>query len=160
MADARHRVGDGHRRQVAATVESRPADARHRVADGHRRQAVAAAESILADARHRVGNDSVFTPGYQCIGRRLYYGVAIVSAVVGYVPFVNNYTRQAAAAIESIIADDRHRAGDRHRRQAAATVESKLADACHRVRDCHRSQATAVAENIVADARHRVGNCH
>ena len=137
LADARYQVADCHRCQAAAVAESILADARHRVGDCHRRQAAAAVESTLADARHRVGNDSTVTPGYQCIGRRLYYGIAIVSAVKYRVVFIYDYTCQAAAEGESTVADARHRHSDCHRCQAVAAEESILADACHRVGDCH-----------------------
>ncbi len=60
---------------------------------------------------------------------------------------------QAAAAIESPIANRRDAAGDRHRGQAAAARESIIANRRDAARDRHRGQAAAVRESIRANRR-------
>ena len=56
LSNARHAFGNRHRREVRAGAERALSNARHAVGDRHRREAGAAAERVISNARYAVGN--------------------------------------------------------------------------------------------------------
>ena len=56
ISNARHAVGDRHRREALAGAERGTSNARHAIGDRHRREALAPAERFISNARHAVGD--------------------------------------------------------------------------------------------------------
>ena len=167
---------NSNRFQAGTAIESIVSYFCHAVANGDGGQAAAIVESLFSDASHFISKNYLFdrtksdppTTAFRkpptahmltMNSNRFQAAATIESTLADDGDAVRNSDgSQAAAMRESRTADAGDAIGDGDGAQAAATIESRVADDGDAVRNSDGSQAAAMRECIIADTGYTVGN--
>ena len=145
ISNACDAVGDSHRGQTAATVESITCYGfyaiRYRICSGIR-------------GRHK--------RKYMSIINRRGQTFATIESIISNAcdAIANRHGGQTGAIFESIFPNTRDAVGYRHRGQTAAFIESITSNTCYAIANRHRGQTAAIRESLISNACDAIGNCN